>query len=88
MQFKFELGEPFKPYGQLMGVLPAASRELIPEAFRVKPYYEHNNTELISLSGFDDRCELSDSGFLSPRIRARSERKETRMGGSCQDSFH
>ncbi|KAJ7717235.1 exonuclease II [Mycena maculata] len=34
MEFKFELGRPFKPFEQLMGVLPAASKELIPLAYQ------------------------------------------------------
>ncbi len=33
-EFNFVKGSPFKPFEQLMGVLPAASKELIPEAFR------------------------------------------------------
>ena len=35
MSFEFELGIPFKPYEQLMGVLPVASMEHIPVAYRV-----------------------------------------------------
>ncbi|KAL4244297.1 5'-3' exoribonuclease 1 [Abortiporus biennis] len=34
MEFKFELGKPFRPFEQLMGVLPAASQDLIPSAYR------------------------------------------------------
>ncbi|KAH8112662.1 exonuclease II [Phellopilus nigrolimitatus] len=34
MQFHFDLGRPFRPFEQLMGVLPAASMDHIPEAYR------------------------------------------------------
>ncbi|KAI0796479.1 XRN 5'-3' exonuclease N-terminus-domain-containing protein [Abortiporus biennis] len=33
LDLKFELGQPFKPFEQLMGVFPAASRIHIPEVF-------------------------------------------------------
>jgi len=35
MEFHFELGNPFRPFEQLMGVLPEASKELVPSAYRV-----------------------------------------------------
>lgn len=38
MTFNFELGTPFKPFQQLMGVLPSASMELIPEPYRELMY--------------------------------------------------
>ncbi|KAJ7472590.1 exonuclease II [Mycena latifolia] len=34
MEFKFELGRPFRPFEQLMGVLPVASKEHIPLAYQ------------------------------------------------------
>ena len=36
MAFSFDLGRPFRPYEQLMGVMPAASRETIPRAYHVR----------------------------------------------------
>lgn len=38
MEFNFELGKPFKPFEQLMGVLPAASKDLIPLAYQVRSF--------------------------------------------------
>lgn len=35
MSFHFELGTPFRPYEQLMGVLPVASKDHIPIAYQV-----------------------------------------------------
>lgn len=37
MKFDFELGRPFKPFEQLMGVLPEDSKEHVPGAYRVCP---------------------------------------------------
>ncbi|KAG0700160.1 exonuclease II [Suillus ampliporus] len=34
MTFEFELGKPFHPFEQLMGVLPSASMDLIPQAYQ------------------------------------------------------
>lgn len=34
MNFNFDLGKPFRPFDQLMGVLPSLSSQHIPEAFR------------------------------------------------------
>lgn len=35
IQAEFTLGKPFRPFEQLMGVLPEASKEHIPVAYRV-----------------------------------------------------
>ena len=36
MSFDFLLGTPFRPYEQLMGVLPLASKDNIPSAYHVR----------------------------------------------------
>jgi hypothetical protein len=36
MTFNFELGKPFRPFEQLMGVMPEASKELLPGAYQVR----------------------------------------------------
>ena len=55
MEFKFELGTPFRPFEQLMGVLPEASKELLPMAFRVW-VFSHRSERLLTLpAGIDVR---------------------------------
>ncbi|KAJ1595550.1 hypothetical protein NDA11_001888 [Ustilago hordei] len=45
LDIKFELGAPFKPFEQLMGVLPADSRASIPEPFH--PLMTESDSEII-----------------------------------------
>lgn len=37
MDVSFSVGTPFKPFNQLMGVLPAASRHCLPERYQARP---------------------------------------------------
>jgi len=39
MSFYFPLGTPFRPYEQLMGVLPLASRDNIPSAYHMRIFF-------------------------------------------------
>ena len=36
VELEFELGTPFLPFEQLLAVLPAASRQLLPKPFQVR----------------------------------------------------
>lgn len=45
LHIRFELGEPFRPFDQLMGVFPAASSTHIPEPFR--PLMTEQDSEVI-----------------------------------------
>lgn len=51
LQIDFDLGEPFKPYEQLLAVLPSASKTLLPDCYHklmtdenslIKEYYPEN----------------------------------------------
>jgi hypothetical protein len=60
VDMNFELGQPFKPFEQLMGVLPSRSRKLLPEAFRVM------HRSMVLMLGSHDRAKFINHRFLSP----------------------
>ena len=45
IDLNFDVGEPFKPFEQLLAVLPSASKELLPKAF--EPLVSNPNSQLI-----------------------------------------
>lgn len=51
MKFHFNLGKPFRPFEQLMGVLPEASKEHIPAAYRVGADLTFHNLRLMLALG-------------------------------------
>ena len=54
VDMSFDLAQPFKPFEQLMGVLPSRSRKLLPEAYRV---YHHVAYLTV---GLNDRTQLTN----------------------------
>lgn len=57
----FSLGKPFKPYEQLMGVLPAASNHAIPEPFRI--LMSDPNSSIIDFYPEDFPIDLNGKKF-------------------------
>ena len=61
MNLKFEKGIPFKPFEQLMGVLPAASNHAIPEVFR--SLMSDEDSEIIDFYPTDFPVDLNGKKF-------------------------
>lgn len=61
MNIKFEKGIPFKPFEQLMGVLPAASNHAIPEVFR--SLMSDEDSEILDFYPTDFPIDLNGKKF-------------------------
>ncbi|KAL9103852.1 MAG: hypothetical protein Q9163_001130 [Psora crenata] len=61
IMIEFKKGTPFKPFEQLMGVLPAASNHTIPEAFR--PLMEDEDSDIIDFYPTDFPIDLNGKKF-------------------------
>ena len=62
LDIKFEKGEPFKPAEQLMGVLPAASRTLLPEIFQ--PLMVDEDSSIIDFYPEDFQIDMNGKKML------------------------
>lgn len=61
LDIKFDKGTPFKPFEQLMGVMPAASNHTIPEVFR--PLMEDPESDIIDFYPADFPIDLNGKKF-------------------------
>ena len=62
LDIKFEKGQPFKPAEQLMGVLPAASRTLLPEAFQ--PLMVDEDSSIIDFYPEDFQIDMNGKKMI------------------------
>ena len=62
LDIKFEKGQPFKPAEQLMGVLPAASRTLLPEVFQ--PLMVDEDSSIIDFYPEDFQIDMNGKKLL------------------------
>ena len=67
MVFDFDLNVPFKPFEQLMGVMPELSCSLLPIPYRVSSNTIEQKTEssLVFLLGPHDQLRVTHQGLLS-----------------------
>jgi len=61
MEVNFDLGQPFRPYEQLMGVMPAASNHTIPEVFR--PLMTDEDSDIVTFYPEDFDIDLNGKKF-------------------------
>lgn len=61
MQINFEKGKPFRPYEQLMGVMPAASKHVLPKVFH--PLMLEEDSPIIEFYPEDFEVDLNGKKF-------------------------
>lgn len=61
MQIEFELGEPFQPFNQLMGVLPAGSKHALPEPLR--PLFDTEESPILDFYPSEFKIDMNGKRF-------------------------